>query len=85
MPSHFYPPDDPTNQPALRQAGIEVMLTENLTTSALRRAGFTSVHGVARCSAAADPTPTSVVLGGAKIDGFPLAKTSLDWLTLILT
>ncbi|MFN8419579.1 MAG: methyltransferase domain-containing protein, partial [Anaerolineae bacterium] len=27
--SHFYPPDDPTNQPALRQAGIEVMLTEN--------------------------------------------------------
>jgi uncharacterized protein YbaR (Trm112 family) len=75
--THFYPEEDKINVSALRENGLITLLRAEAVES-FSSAGW-DMEVVNVCCGQARPTPTSEVLEGAGIDGFPLAETMLEW------
>jgi hypothetical protein len=82
--SHFYPEEDEANANAIREAGLEMMLYRRTALEHFAKAGW-EVDVKNACVGKAHPTPTSVVLEGARIDGLPVTDTSLEWCVLVGT
>ncbi len=80
--SIFYPPDDQPNGEVIRQAGLEELLYRQALLEGFERAGW-SARVTNACAATALPTPDSVLLEGARIDGLPVAETCLEWGTVV--
>lgn len=76
--SVFYPPDDEANLGAIRELGLEGLLTRREALQAFREAGW-EVELLDTCTSRALPTPKGVVLQGAGIDALPVAETTLEW------
>lgn len=82
--SHFFPEDDEENAKIIREAGLEAMLYHQKALEAFGKAGWdVEVQNVCTCEA--KPTPASVVLEGARIDGLPVADTMYEWCVLLGT
>jgi uncharacterized protein YbaR (Trm112 family) len=75
--THFYPEEDEINASALRENGLITLFRAEAIESFFS-AGW-EIEVVNVCRGQARPTPTSEVLEGAGIDGFPLAETMLEW------
>jgi len=75
--THFYPEEDEINGSALRENGLITLFRAEAEESFSSAGWETEVVNV--CRGLARPTPTSEVLEGAGIDGFPLAETMLEW------
>lgn len=82
--SHFFPEDDETNAKVIHEAGLETLLYRHTALEQYARAGW-NVEVKNACVAEAHPTPPSVVLDGARIDGLPVANTRLEWCVLLGT
>lgn len=80
--SHFFPEDDAVNAAAIRQAGLGALLFRRSALEHLAAAGW-KVEVANVCAGPARPTPTSVLLEGAGIDGLPVAATTLEWCVLV--
>ena len=79
--SHFYPEDDEVNGQALREAGLDLLLTRRSAVAQFVQAGW-QVELLNVCRGAARPTPAGVLLEGAQVDGLPAAETTLEWCVL---
>lgn len=79
--SIFYPGDDGANAAAIREAGLSGILIQNLALESFASAGW-QVEITSACAGKAHPTPRSVLLDGAGIDGLPVAETELHWCLL---
>lgn len=75
--THFYPEEDEINASALRENGLITLFRAEAVESFSSAGWDIEVANV--CRGQARPTPTSEVLEGAGIDGFPLAETMLEW------
>jgi uncharacterized protein YbaR (Trm112 family)/SAM-dependent methyltransferase len=75
--THFYPEEDEINVSALRENGLITLFRAEAVESFSSAGWDIEVANV--CRGQARPTPTSEVLEGAGIDGFPLAETMLEW------
>jgi len=75
---YFCPPDDVVNGEALRRLGLHEALVRQLLLQRMQQAGW-QVQVANSRQAHALPTPTSALLEGAGIDGFPVAETVLEW------
>ncbi len=78
----FCPEDDPVNGPLLRRHGLETFFFKRLALEAFAAAGW-RVEAANGRLAPARPTPTSELVPGAAIDGFPAADTILEWCVLM--
>jgi len=82
--SHFFPEDDEANAEVIREAGLEMLLYRRTALEHYAGAGWeVEVKNV--CVGKARPTPPSVVLEGARVDGLPVADTNLEWCVLLGT
>lgn len=79
---HVYPDHDAANGAAIRQAGLESGLLRDPLRAALSAAGW-QAEFAHPCAGLARPTPASDVIEGARIDGLPVAETTLEWFTLV--
>jgi len=79
--THFYPPGD-GNAAAIRELGLQTLLYRDSTLDAFAAAGF-EVELANVQTAPARPTPVSVLLEGARIDGLPVVPTELQWCLLV--
>lgn len=79
--THFYPPGD-GNAAAIRELGLPTLLYRDSTLDAFAAAGF-EVELANVQTALAKPTPASVLLEGARIDGLPVVPTELQWCLLV--
>lgn len=82
--SHFFPEEDEANAKVIREAGLETLLYRRTALKHYAGAGW-EVEVKNACVGEARPTPPSVVLEGAKIDGLPVADTNLEWCVLVGT
>lgn len=82
--SHFYPEDDHANGTVIRELGLEALLYRRAAVQGFAAAGWQVEVGHS-CVSEARPTPPSAVLEGARVDGMPVAETTLEWCTLIAT
>jgi ubiquinone/menaquinone biosynthesis C-methylase UbiE len=80
--SCFYPEDDEANAEVIREVGLEALLYRRSALEHFANAGW-EVAVKNACVAVARPTPASLVLDGAKIDGLPVADTTLEWCVLL--
>jgi uncharacterized protein YbaR (Trm112 family) len=76
--SHFYPVDDEANAGAITTLGLSSTLYELPTLEVFAGAGWTA-RLRNRQEGFAEPTPASEVLRGMRIDGLPVAPTTLTW------
>jgi SAM-dependent methyltransferase len=78
----FLAPGDEPNRRSLRERGVEALFLRSRCEAAFRAAGWRAeVENLV--TAQARPTPTSSVLPGVGIDGFPVAPTELEWGVLV--
>jgi uncharacterized protein YbaR (Trm112 family) len=82
--SHFYPEEDKANANVIREAGLELLLYRRTALQQFAEAGW-NVEVRNPCVGEANPTPSSVLLEGARIDGLPVANTKLEWCVLLGT
>jgi hypothetical protein len=82
--SYFYPEHDEANGARIRELGLEALLFRHHALARFHEAGW-QVTVANTCQGIARPTPTSVVLAGAKIDALPVAETILEWCVLVGT
>ncbi|MEW6567207.1 MAG: methyltransferase domain-containing protein [Chloroflexota bacterium] len=80
--SIFYPEEDEANGAVIRQAGLAPLLYRQSALQQFTDAGW-KVESIGETRGPARPTPTSVLLEGAGIDGLPVAETTLEWCTLV--
>jgi len=80
--SHFYPEDDEVNATAIHEAGLAPLLFRRSALELFAAAGW-QVEIVNSQQGRALPTPRSKLLGGAGVDGFPVAETILEWCVLV--
>ena len=80
--SQFYPDDDEANAAAIRRARLSTLLFRRSALEHFAAAGW-QVEVANVCTGKAHPTPTSVVLEGARIDALPLAEIVLEWCVLL--
>jgi uncharacterized protein YbaR (Trm112 family) len=80
--SYFYPEADTSNRAAVEATPGGALLYRRTALEQLAAAGW-QVEAVPVCSGAAAPTPRSVLLDGATIDGLPVAATVLEWSVLV--
>ncbi len=78
----FYPEDESANASAIRELGLGTILYREPALEAFRRAGFDVQVVRSRC-ASARPTPEGYWVEGFRIDGLPVADTTLEWVTLL--
>jgi len=78
----FFPDDDTANRAAAENLGISSFMFKDSTLRLFDEAGFDVLLKNVR-SGRALPTPTSNLLEGAGIDALPVAKTELEWCTLV--
>jgi SAM-dependent methyltransferase len=79
--SHFYPEDDEANARAIREAKLDTLLYRRTALQQYVEAGW-EVEVKDACVGRALPTPPSMVLKGACVDGLPVADTNLEWCVL---
>jgi len=82
--SHFFPEDDEANTKVIHDAGLEALLYRRSALEQFIAAGW-NVEVTNDCAGEAQPTPPGVVLNGARIDGLPVADTTLEWCVLLAT
>lgn len=76
--THFYPGDDEANLRVLREFGVAPLLVRETFTALMAQAGWqVQLENIRR--GRARPTPASELLDGARIDGLPVAETTLEW------
>ena len=80
--SLFYPEDDEANAVKIREAQLETLLYRRRALEWFAAAGW-QVEVASSCRAKASPTPHSVLLDGAGIDGMPVADTELGFCVLV--
>jgi len=80
--SHFLPVDDEENAAVLREFGLEAQLFRQSALEQFAAAGW-QVEIANACVGKALPTPKSELLGGASIDGLPVAETEFEWCVLV--
>ncbi len=80
--SHFYPEDDKANAKVIRKAGLASLLYRRSALEQFATAGW-AVEVKNLCEGQASPTPPSIILDGATIDGLPVADTHLAWCVLL--
>ena len=80
--SQFYPEDDEVNAEKIREAQLETLLFRPRALECFAAAGWLVEVANAR-PVKASPTPRSVVLGGAGIDGMPVTDTVLEFCVLL--
>lgn len=79
--SHFYAESDEANAPAIRAAQLDTLLYRRSALQQYLEAGW-EVEAKNACIGTARPTPPSLVLEGASVDGLPVADTHLEWAVL---
>jgi uncharacterized protein YbaR (Trm112 family) len=79
---HFFPATDDANAAALRELGLQGLAYYETALALYASAGWMA-ELANRCVGAAKPTPSSVILGGARLDALPVAETVLEWGVLI--
>ena len=82
--SHFFPEEDEDNAAIIREAGLEALLYKEPALANYAATGW-EVEMKNGCVGEARPTPPSIVLEGARIDGLPVADTQLEWCVLLGT
>jgi uncharacterized protein YbaR (Trm112 family) len=82
--SYFFPETDEVNAKVIRAANLEPLLYRHAALKHYVEAGW-NVEVKNACVGEAHPTPPSVVLDGARIDGLPVADTNLEWCVLSAT
>ncbi len=82
--SHFYPEDDEVNAEVIREAQLDTLLFRPTALECFATAGWQVEVANAR-PAKASPTPSSVLLEGAGIDGLPVTDTVLEFCVLLAT
>ena len=80
--SYFYPESDAANRAAVQTAPGGLLLYRRTALAQLAAAGW-QVELASVCTGAARPTPRSILLEGATIDGLPVADTVLEWCVLV--
>lgn len=82
--SHFFPEEDEINAKVIREVKLDTLLYRRTALEQFTEAGWeVEVKNV--CVGGARPTPPSVVLEGARIDGLPMADTNLEWCVMLGT
>lgn len=82
--SHFFPEDDEPNAKMIHEAHLDALLYRRTTLQHFVEAGW-NVQLQNPCLGKASPTPSGVVLEGARVDGLPVADTILEWCVLSAT
>ncbi len=82
--SQFFPEEDQANAKVIREAKLDPLLYRRTALQHFAEAGW-NVEVKNTCVGEAHPTPPSVVLDGARIDGLPVANTNLEWCVLLAT
>ena len=80
--SLFYPEDDEANAEKIREAQLETLLFRPKALECFAAAGW-QVEVANSRSVKASPTPRSVLLEGAGIDGMPVTDTVLEFCVLL--
>jgi uncharacterized protein YbaR (Trm112 family) len=80
--SHFFPEDDEANAAVICEAGLSTLLFRRPALECFAAAGW-QVEVANVCRGKAQPTPRSVLLEGAGIDGLPVTETVLEWCVLV--
>jgi hypothetical protein len=78
----FYSPEDEVHAPAIRSAGLELLLFRDAALEAFAAAGW-HVEIIDDCVARVLPTPEGVLLEGFQVDGLPLAETVQELCVLV--
>ncbi len=82
--SFFFPEEDETNAKVIHEANLDPLLYRRTALEHFLAAGW-NVEVKNSCVGEAHPTPPSVLLDGATIDGLPVADTNLEWCVLFAT
>ena len=82
--SHFFPEDDEANAKVIRESHLDPLLYRRTALQEFAEANW-NVEVQNACLGNASPTPLGVVLEGARIDGLPVADTTLEWCVLVAT
>jgi len=82
--SFFFPEEDETNAKVIHEANLDPLLYRRTALKHFLAAGW-NVEVKNSCVGEAHPTPPSVLLDGARIDGLPVADTNLEWCVLFAT
>lgn len=82
--SHFFPEDDEANAKVIRELRLDALLYRRTALQQFAEAGW-NVEVRNACPGQASSTPAGVVLEGARIDGLPVADTTLEWCVLFAT
>ena len=82
--SHFFPEDDETNGSIIREAGLDKLLYKRTALDQFTAADW-DVELLNTCTAEVRPTPPSIILEGARMDGLPIADTTIEWCILSAT
>ena len=80
---HFFPENDTKNGQVIKEAGLESFLYRGSTLDHFANVGW-QIEMQNTCQSIAQPTPPSAVLEGLRIDGLPIAETTLEWCLLNL-
>jgi len=79
---HFFPVDDAANAAAIEALGMGDLMYEERAQATFKASGWRiRLAEPTKCKAM--PTPESVLLEGAQIDGLPVAETTLFWYTIV--
>lgn len=79
--SYFFPEEDETNAKVIHEANLGSLLYRRTALEHFLAAGW-NVEMKNIQVGEAHPTPPSIVLEGATIDGLPVAETNLEWCVL---
>jgi hypothetical protein len=82
--SFFFPEEDEANAKVIHEANLDPLLYRRTALQHFAEAGW-NVEVKNSCVGEAHPTPPSVVLDGARIDGLPVANTNLEWCVFLAT
>lgn len=82
--SQFYPEEDQANAKVIREFKLDPLLYRRTALQHFVEAGW-NVEMKNTCVGEAHPTPPSVLLDGARVDGLPVADTNLEWCVLLAT
>jgi ubiquinone/menaquinone biosynthesis C-methylase UbiE len=80
--SLFFPEEDEANAKVIQEARLDPLLYRRTALQNFAEAGW-NVEVKNTCVGAAHPTPPSVLLDGARVDGLPVANTTLEWCVLL--
>jgi ubiquinone/menaquinone biosynthesis C-methylase UbiE/uncharacterized protein YbaR (Trm112 family) len=80
--THFFPEDDPGNKRTIEELGLVDLLYQNRALKLFDQAGWqASVKNTRK--GIAKPTPSGMILEGARIDSLPAAESILEWVSII--